>query len=92
MRRWDVIGLWLSLTVPSFALLIKYGGWSGAIAYTIIVAVVTARVAGRFRPMTNRAAGVLAAVTWLVAVIIFALVYPRVNLHAPGSAATMTTP
>jgi len=84
VRRWDVIGLWLSLTVPSFALLIKYGGWSGAIAYTIIVAVVTARVAGRFRPMTNRAAGVLAAVTWLVAVIIFALVYPRVNLHVAG--------
>jgi len=66
------------------ALLIKYSGWSGTIGYAVIVAVVTARVAGRYRLMTPRAAGVLAAVTWLAAVIIFALVYPRVNLQVAG--------
>jgi hypothetical protein len=81
---WDAIWLWLALTVSSSVLVLKYAGWPGVVAYSIITAGAVTLVPQRFRSFSNRTAILLGVTTLVVVAIIFASTYPRVDVHVAG--------
>jgi hypothetical protein len=82
--RASALGLWLSLVAPSLFVVHKYSGWEGTIVYAILAAVVLALRPALPRRLSDRAVVRLALVTLLAIVVVFAIVYPMVDTHAPG--------
>ena len=88
-RRWAQGALWCALAVPSLSLVDQYVGWRGGLAYAVasLAAVhwVTRRDRHKAGPLRH-ASSVrwLAAGTALAIVVLFAVVYPNVDVHVPG--------
>jgi hypothetical protein len=81
---WWRASLWLSLVAPSLFVVHKYTGRSGMAAYLVGSALCVWLIPRLPVPRTARAKTVWALLTLAAMVIVFALVYPRVNVHTPG--------
>ncbi len=77
--------LWLSLVFPSSFVVHKYLGWEGAAAYAIVVAMAVALMPRLPEGLSDRNLFWQALATFLVIVVVFFVIYPIVNTHAPGS-------
>ena len=80
--------LWCALALPSLSLVHQHGGWRGALAYAALVLPVAVWVGGPVRrsdgPPPASSVRWLAAATWVAVVVLFAVVYPVVDVHVPG--------
>ena len=79
------VALWLSLVVPSSFIVHKYSGWEGALAYAIVVAAVVVRAPALPMRASDRTVFRLALITFLFAVVVFAVAYPIADVRAPGA-------
>lgn len=77
--------LWLSLVFPSSFVVHKYLGWEGAAAYAIVAAMAVALMPRLPEGLSDRNLLWQALATFLVIVVVFFVIYPIVNTHAPGS-------
>lgn len=78
------IALWAALVVPSLFVVDKVAGTSGAVAYALFAALCVSQV--RHVPLPSGWRGRLLRLATIAAVLlVFALVYPRVNVHVPGA-------
>ena len=80
--------LWCALALPSLSLVHQHGGWWGGLAYALLVLPVALwlGVPGRGSDGPPPASSVrwLAAATWVAMVVLFAVVYPVVDVQVPG--------
>lgn len=76
--------LWLSLVLPSSFVVHKYLGWEGAAAYAIVVAMAVALMPRLPEGLSGSHLFGLALATFLVIAVVFLVVYPIANTHAPG--------
>jgi hypothetical protein len=81
---WWCASLWISLVGPSLFVVHKYAGRPGLAAYLVGSALCVWLIPRLPVPRTARAKTSWALLTLAAVVIVFALVYPRVNVHAPG--------
>jgi hypothetical protein len=77
--------LWLSLVPPSLFVVDKYGGWPGTIAYAAIAAAGVLLASRLHRQWSARQIFWLGLGTWILIVLVFALSYPVLNTHVPGT-------
>src|SRR4051812_44948288 len=75
--------MWAALAIPSWAVV---GRFTGAAGVTIYSAVVLAALIAFRRHTTIQARRVpVLALLWVLAIVtVFAVVYPRINVHEPG--------
>ena len=76
--------VWLALVGPSLFIVHKYSGTAGAAAYAALAAAAVAAAPHLPVPRSRRVRFALAAVTMAVVVVVFAVMYPVVNVHAPA--------
>jgi hypothetical protein len=79
------IALWFALVFPSSFVVDKYLGWECTIVYAIVVALVVARKPQLSERLSNGNPLWLALLTWSVIVVVFLVIYPIANTHAPGT-------
>jgi hypothetical protein len=75
--------LWLIVVLPSLAVVGKYAGAGGIVAYGVAVALALSFTPVVFRRLPRDRVTILAAATWLILVLGFGIVYPRVNTTSP---------
>jgi len=81
----ELVWVWVALTVPAWPLVARYSGALGVACYSI--------AAGAALLLAPRIAALIpvrrAMALWLamfaIVVVLFAVVYPRVNVHQPGA-------
>lgn len=76
--------LWAALAIPSWALVAKFTGAIGVAAYSLFVAVSLMAAPAIVPFLPRRAVPAMSATTFLIVLLIFALLYPRFNVRAPG--------
>jgi len=76
--------VWLALVAPSLFIVHKYSGTAGAAAYAAIAALAVAAAPRLPIPRSRRGRRTVAVATIAVIVIVFAMMYPAVNVHTPG--------
>ena len=84
MSALALAAVWLVLVAPSLFIVDKYLGAAGATVYAATAAVAVWTAARLPVPRTPRLRLTLAIGAIVCVVILFAAVYPRVNVHAPG--------
>jgi hypothetical protein len=77
--------VWAVVTVPSWAVVYKYSGLSGVAVYSVATALAVRTVPAMIGRLPLRRVPMLSVMTALAMVLVFALVYPRVNTEAFGS-------
>lgn len=81
----SVLWLWAALAVPSFAVVAKFLNGEGVLAYALGAALCLALARRLFLVVPPRAVTTLAAITALLVVLTFVVVYPRVDSRVPGT-------
>ncbi len=84
LPRWWRASLWISLVGPSLFVVHKYAGRPGLAAYLVGSALCVWLIPRLPVPRTSRAKTAWALLTFAAVVIVFALVFPKVNVHTPG--------
>lgn len=80
-----VLWLWTALAIPSWPVVARFAGAGGVIVYSVLVAVALMVAPRLFARMPRRGLAALSGATWLAIVVLFAVAYPRVNVHTPGA-------
>lgn len=76
--------IWAALAIPSWPIVLRFGGMSGAVIYAALLAAAVfaaPRVAAR---LPLRSGLPLAVAAMLAVTLLFAAMYPRLNVHTPG--------
>ncbi|HEY6357558.1 MAG TPA: hypothetical protein VIX35_04910 [Vicinamibacterales bacterium] len=84
LALWWRASLWLSLVGPSLFVVHKYTARPGVAAYLVGSVLCVWLIPRLPLPRTARATTAWALLTFAAVVIVFALVYPRVDVHTPG--------
>ena len=74
--------LWGALVLPSVAVVEKYVGVAGVLAYGALVGLALYWTPAIVRRVPAARVTLLAATTWLIVVLMFGIVYPRANMSA----------
>lgn len=77
--------LWAALVIPSWAVVAKFTGLPGVVIYSAGVAVALLLVPKIVPQISRRFITAMSLMTLLAVVLLFALVYPRVNAQSAGA-------
>jgi hypothetical protein len=78
-----ILRIWAALVIPSWAVVGRFTGGLGVTIYSVVV-LAALIVFRRFTTIPTRRVPALALLWVLAIVMLFALVYPRINVHEPG--------
>jgi hypothetical protein len=79
------VWLWLALVAPSLSIVHLHAGGPATIVYVVFATVVVWFAPRVPMPASPRARAWLATSMFVAVAVLFAVVYPRVNVHVPGA-------
>jgi len=79
------VALWAALTLPSFLVAGRLGGWPGDAALAVAAGLGVVAWRRLPAPASRRGVALAALATLAVVTALFLAIYPRVNVHTPGS-------